>query len=58
MPFDGDTRAAWAILDDDGRVDHRRVAYDHEAVAAAVRELEGEWTETVARRIETASFAA
>ncbi len=57
MPFDGDTRAAYALLDDDGRVEHRRVAYDHAASAAAVRErFDGDWTTTVARRIETAQF--
>jgi diadenosine tetraphosphatase ApaH/serine/threonine PP2A family protein phosphatase len=57
MPFDGDTRAAYALLDDDGRVEHRRVAYDHAASAAAVRErFDGDWTATVARRIETAQF--
>ena len=35
---------------DDGRVEHRRVAYDHAASAAAVRERFGDapWTETVA----------
>ena len=54
MPFDGDTGAAWAILHDDGRVEHRRVAYDHEAAAAQVRALGGGWSETVARRIELA----
>jgi diadenosine tetraphosphatase ApaH/serine/threonine PP2A family protein phosphatase len=57
MPFDGDTRAAYALLDDDGRVEHRRVAYDHAASAAAVSErFEGDWTDVVARRIETAQF--
>jgi diadenosine tetraphosphatase ApaH/serine/threonine PP2A family protein phosphatase len=56
MPFDGDTRASWAILHDDGRVEHRRVEYDHQATAAAVRALGGRWTETVARRIELARF--
>jgi diadenosine tetraphosphatase ApaH/serine/threonine PP2A family protein phosphatase len=54
MPFDRDPRAAWAILHDDGRVEHRRVAYDHEAAAAAVRAFGGRWSETVARRIERA----
>jgi diadenosine tetraphosphatase ApaH/serine/threonine PP2A family protein phosphatase len=52
MPFDGDPRAAWAILHPGGRVDQRRVEYDHEAAAAAVRACGGGWTETVARRIE------
>jgi len=56
MPFDGDPRAAYALVHDDGTVEHRRVAYDHEASAAAVRERFGEsaWTETAARRITTA----
>ncbi len=56
MPFDGDPRAAWALLHDDGRIEHRRVEYDHEAAAAAVLERfgEAEWTETVAGRIRGA----
>jgi diadenosine tetraphosphatase ApaH/serine/threonine PP2A family protein phosphatase len=59
MPFDGDPRAAYAVIEDDGGIDHRRVSYDHMASAAAVRErFEGEWTETVARRIERAAFDA
>jgi hypothetical protein len=28
FPFDGDRRAAYALLHDDGSVEHRRVAYD------------------------------
>jgi putative phosphoesterase len=54
LPFDGDPRAAYALLHDDGRIEHRRVAYDHEASAAKVRGLGGDWTETLARRIEHA----
>ena len=56
MPFDGDPRAAYALLDDSGRVEHRRVAYDHVASAEAVRKrFAGQpWTDTVCRRIETA----
>lgn len=57
MPFDGDPRAAYALLHDDGTVERRRVAYAHADAAAAVRErFAGEWTELVARRIETARF--
>jgi diadenosine tetraphosphatase ApaH/serine/threonine PP2A family protein phosphatase len=58
MPFDGDVRAAYALLHEDGSVEHRRVAYDHEASAAAVRDRFGgaAWTETVARRFATARF--
>jgi putative phosphoesterase len=55
LPFDGDTRAAYALLHDDGTIEHRRVAYDHEASAAKVRALGGDWAETVARRIEQAA---
>jgi diadenosine tetraphosphatase ApaH/serine/threonine PP2A family protein phosphatase len=57
MPFDGDVRAAYALLRDDGTVERRRVAYPHRDVAAALRErFDGAWTELVARRIETARF--
>ena len=38
MPFDGDPRAAYALVHDDGTIEHRRVAYDHEASAARVRD--------------------
>lgn len=57
MPFDGDPRAAYALIHDDGTVEHRRVAYDHAASARAVREhFDGTWTETVAGRIERAAL--
>jgi diadenosine tetraphosphatase ApaH/serine/threonine PP2A family protein phosphatase len=56
MPFDGDPRASWAILHDDGRVEHRRVEYDHRAAADVVRAFGGSWTDVVARRIELAQF--
>jgi putative phosphoesterase len=56
MPFDGDHRAAFALVHDDGAIEHRRVAYDHAASAAAVRERLGEAGELPARRIERASF--
>ncbi len=57
MPFDGDPRAAYALVDDGGELEHRRIDYDHAAAAAAVRErFDGDWTETVARRIESGLF--
>lgn len=57
MPFDGDPRAAYALVHEDGALEHRRVAYDHEAAATALTErFEGAWTQTVARRISEASF--
>jgi diadenosine tetraphosphatase ApaH/serine/threonine PP2A family protein phosphatase len=55
MPMDGDPRAAYALLHDDGRIEHRRVAYDHEASAAAVADrFDGDWTRVVAGRIRRA----
>jgi predicted phosphodiesterase len=58
MPFDGDHRAAYALVGDDGGIEHRRLIYDHERSAEAVRERfdRAPWTETIARRIETARF--
>jgi diadenosine tetraphosphatase ApaH/serine/threonine PP2A family protein phosphatase len=56
MPMDGDRRAAYALVADDGAIEPRRVAYDHDASAAAVRERLGEAGEVAARRIERASF--
>jgi predicted phosphodiesterase len=52
MPWDGDHRAAYAVIDGDG-VDCRRVEYDWEASVAAVRERVGELP---ARRMELARF--
>ncbi|HVS28509.1 MAG TPA: metallophosphoesterase family protein [Solirubrobacteraceae bacterium] len=58
MPFDGDPRAAYAVLDERGDVEHRRVAYDHAASAAQLREREpGSWAAVVAWRIENARYA-
>jgi predicted phosphodiesterase len=56
MPFDGDARAAYALVAEDGGIDLRRVAYDHIASAAAVREALGEAGDLVARRIEQSRF--
>jgi len=58
MPFDGDPRAAYAVVADDGAVEHRRVAYDHQASADAIRRRIGEAGEQAARRVERASFDA
>jgi diadenosine tetraphosphatase ApaH/serine/threonine PP2A family protein phosphatase len=56
LPWDGDTRAAYALVAGDGAVEFRRVAYDHQGSAAAVRERFPRFGETVARRIERAAF--
>lgn len=56
MPLDGDPRAAFALQHEDGRIEHRRVSYDHRGSASAVGERFGEarWSETFVRRIATA----
>lgn len=56
MPFDGDHRAAYALVRGDGTVQPRRVGYDHERSAAAVRERYGdaEWALRSERRLLSA----
>ena len=57
MPFDGDPRAAYALVADGGEVEHRRVEYDHMQTVQAVRDrFEGPFAEKVAERIERARF--
>jgi predicted phosphodiesterase len=56
LPFDGEPRPAYALVRDDGEVEHRRVDYDHEAAARETRTRLGDWAETFARRIEQARF--
>ena len=56
IPLDSDHRAAYALTRDDGSIELRRVAYDHAASAAAVRERLGDAGEVAARRIELARF--
>ena len=56
IPLDGDHRAAFALAHSDGRIELRRVEYDFQASASAVRDVLGEFGETAARRIEQARF--
>ncbi len=58
MPFDGDPRAAYALMHDDGRLEHRRVAYDHEAAAAAMTERFGDapWARRTADRLRRSAL--
>jgi diadenosine tetraphosphatase ApaH/serine/threonine PP2A family protein phosphatase len=58
MPLDGDTRAAYALVGDDGSVELRRVAYDYERSAAAVTERFGDvdWATRSRRRLLTAAL--
>jgi diadenosine tetraphosphatase ApaH/serine/threonine PP2A family protein phosphatase len=53
LPFDGDHRAAYALVHDDGRVELRRVEYDWRTAAAAAQERAGDLP---ARRLEQARF--
>jgi predicted phosphodiesterase len=57
IPLDGDRRAAYALIADDGELELRRVAYDHEAAARGIGERFGEapWTEIFAGRIRRAA---
>jgi predicted phosphodiesterase len=58
MPFDGDHRAAYALLPEDGEVEHHRVRYDHEGSAAELERRFGDeaWVQLVAARLRTARF--
>jgi predicted phosphodiesterase len=58
MPVDGDHRAAWAVMHDDGRIERRRVVYDHATSAARVREVAdgAPWGAAIAERIERAAL--
>lgn len=60
LPFDGDRRAAYALLDPDGRIDLHRIPYDHDAAVAGVRAVAGGalWAESVARSLQAARFPA
>jgi diadenosine tetraphosphatase ApaH/serine/threonine PP2A family protein phosphatase len=44
LPFDGDPRAAYALVDADGAVELRRVAYDVGATRVALQAIGEPWT--------------
>jgi predicted phosphodiesterase len=60
LPFDGDRRAAYALWRGPGDFELRRVAYDSDAYAAALRDrlgpTLGDAVETLVRRVEEAAF--
>jgi predicted phosphodiesterase len=57
MPFDGDPRAAYAIVAADGEVEHRRVQYDRASTVRELRErVRAPFAAKVAERIEGARF--
>jgi diadenosine tetraphosphatase ApaH/serine/threonine PP2A family protein phosphatase len=53
FPFDGDSRAAWAVLED-GHVELRRTAYPVEPVVEAVERSDNPAAELAVRRLRTA----
>ncbi len=53
LPFDGDHRAGYALVHDDGRVELRRVEYEWRACVRPTRERAGDLP---ARRLEQARF--
>lgn len=59
MPFDGDPRAAYALMTNGGEIEHRRVEYDHMRTVQALRDrFDGPFPAKVAERIERARFVA
>ncbi|MBI5104817.1 MAG: metallophosphoesterase family protein [Solirubrobacterales bacterium] len=54
-PWDGDDRAAYALLGEDG-VELRRVAYDVERCATALDAIGEEWSRVTAQRLRLAKF--
>jgi diadenosine tetraphosphatase ApaH/serine/threonine PP2A family protein phosphatase len=57
LPWDGDVRAAYALLRDDGTVQLERVEYDVEAATVAVEEIGEPWAATTAERLRHARFS-
>lgn len=55
LPFDGDTRSAYALISDDGELELRRVEYDNAHTAAVIRERMDGLGEELAQRIDNAS---
>jgi diadenosine tetraphosphatase ApaH/serine/threonine PP2A family protein phosphatase len=56
MPWDGDVRASYATVDDEGALELHRVEYDVEAAVAALREIDEPWTAVTAARLRAARF--
>jgi predicted phosphodiesterase len=55
LPWDGDRRAAYALLGDDG-IELRRVEYDVEVAAGALDGIDEPWARTTAERLRRARF--
>ena len=55
MPLDGDARAAYALRDDGGEFEFRRVEYDVERVARAWEKVGGDFSKFAAQRVRRGS---
>ncbi len=55
LPLDGDQRAAWALVGDDGSIELRRTAYDVEPAIARLRELGAAWADETADWLSAAA---
>jgi putative phosphoesterase len=56
LPWDGDVRAAYATVSDDGELVLHRVEYDVDAAAWALEELDEPWAATTVARLRQARF--
>lgn len=55
MPFDGDSRAAYALRHDNGLIEFRRVEYDTQATLRKLEAFHAPWADLARKRIETAA---
>jgi diadenosine tetraphosphatase ApaH/serine/threonine PP2A family protein phosphatase len=55
LPLDGDARASYALVLDDGSIELRRVDYDRDAAIGALQDRFGDvaWAQRSVRRLET-----
>lgn len=58
LPLDGDRRAAYCLLHEDGSFEPRRVEYDVEAAIATYDGNDAPWAQTARRRLREASAVA
>jgi diadenosine tetraphosphatase ApaH/serine/threonine PP2A family protein phosphatase len=56
LPFDGDRRAAYGLLAEDGSFDLRRVDYDFEGALDSWGNIQGDWVEIARTRLLNAQY--
>ena len=52
LPLDGDTRAAYALIGGDDRIELRRVDYDNASAVAALRAIGEPWAQPISEWLE------